>query len=164
MRDIINRITLVANFDFLLLDAVMSQNTEMHYNSPRLSTLIINSTETTTSTEPKTPLSSTFSPVDRSALPLGYLVPANRPALLAISKAREEGSEYHTNFITEVEFRECANTPSFELALGGLPEHPSVDWRIGRGRNGVENKGVEFLLITEDSNIACVHASFDFLV
>lgn len=94
---------------------------------------------------------SILSPIDRSALLLAHLVPSNRPARLAISKAREEGSTYHANFITEIEYRGCHNTPCFELALGGLP---AIEWRIGRGSDEFENDGVD------DEGIARVHASF----
>jgi hypothetical protein len=99
-----------------------------------------------------TPLSIS-SPLSRHALPLACLVPSNRAAHLAILKAREEGSIYQTNFITEVEYRGYPHTPCFELALGGLPEH-SVGWRIGRGCS------VDLLLVTADDGIDDVHASF----
>ncbi|EDU47813.1 predicted protein [Pyrenophora tritici-repentis Pt-1C-BFP] len=90
---------------------------------------------------------------------LGHLVPVNRPALSAILKSREQGSKYHSDYITEIEY--CGDkTPCFELALGGLPE--GVRWRIGRGCDGIEHAGVEFLLRTHDSGIAGVHASLGF--
>jgi hypothetical protein len=108
---------------------------------------------------PETPLSD--SSLDRSALLLAHLVPSNRQARLAISKAREQGSTYHCNFIKEIEYRGCLNTPCFELALGGLPEQEhSVGWRIGTGCNEFENQGVDLLLLPDDNGIASIHASF----
>jgi hypothetical protein len=139
----------------------MPQSTQVSSGSPSIHALSSIDDGAESSTQPHTP-SSISSPMDRSALLLGYLVPSNRPALLAISKALEEGSAYQSSFITEIEFRECANTPCFELALGGLPE--DVSWRIGRGCNGVPNRAVDFLLITNDSSIASVHASFGWIV
>jgi hypothetical protein len=105
-----------------------------------------------------------FSPMDRSALPLAHLVPSNSPARLAILRAREEGSTYHSNFITNIEYRGCPNTPCFELALGGLPEHSGISWRIGRGCHEFEHKGVDLLLVTDDDGIATTHASFGWTV
>jgi hypothetical protein len=88
-----------------------------------------------------------------------------RVARLAILKAREHGSTYHSNFITEIEYRGCPNTPCFELALGGLLEHErSVSWRIGTGCNDFENQRVDFLLLTDDDGIASVHASFGWTI
>jgi hypothetical protein len=116
--------------------------------------------DTASSTEPSTP-SSVSSPIDRSALLLAYLVPSNRPARSAILRAREEGSTYHANFITEIKHRGCPNTPCFELALGGLP---GVSWRIGRGCNKLKDKGVDLLLVTDDDGIASVHASFGWTI
>jgi hypothetical protein len=117
--------------------------------------------ETASSVDSDTALSS---PMDRSSLPLAHLVPSNSPARLAISRAREEGSTYHSNFITNIEYRGCPSTPCFELALGGLPEHSGVSWRIGRGCNEFEHKGVDFLLVTDDDGIATRHASFGWTV
>lgn len=104
---------------------------------------------------------SPVSPIDRSALPVAYLVPSNRPALLAISKTREEGSTYHRNFVAEIRYRGCPTTPCFELALGGLP---GVEWRIGKGADEFENNGVDLLLVTDDEDIASVHASFGWTI
>jgi hypothetical protein len=118
--------------------------------------------DVTSSTDSDTSLSGS-SPLDRSALLLAHLVPCNRPARLAILKAREQGSTYHSNFITEIEYHGCLNTPCFELALGGLPEQ-SVGWRIGRGCNESENQGVDLLLLTDDDGIASVHASFGWTI
>jgi hypothetical protein len=114
--------------------------------------------DTVSSTGSDTTLSS---PMDRSALLLAHLVPSNSPARLAISRAREEGSMYHSNFITNIEYRGCPNTPCFELALGGLP---GVSWRIGRGCNEFEHEGVDLLLVTDDDGIATTHASFGWTI
>jgi hypothetical protein len=135
----------------------MPQSTQAHYDSPKMSSVeqgAVNSTEN------GSPLSYS-SPIDRSALPLAYLVPSNRPARSAISKARQEQSTYHSNFITEIEYRGCPSTLCFELALGGLP---GVSWRIGRGCNELEDKGVDLLLVTDDDSIASVHASFGWTI
>jgi hypothetical protein len=139
----------------LLPAFIMLQSTQTNCDGPEESGCRAEHS-TISSTEPRTPLSD-FSPVDRSALPLAYLVPSNNPARSAISKAREEGSTYHASFITEINHRGCSNTLCYELALGGLP---GVSWSIGRGSNELDHKGVDFLLVTEDDSIASVHASF----
>lgn len=119
------------------------------------------STEQDTASSTPSTRSSVPSPIHRSALLLAYLVPSNRPARSAIFRAREEGSTYHSNFITEIEHRGCPGTPCFELALGGLPD---VSWRIGRGCNKLKDKGVDLLLVTDDDGIASVHASFGWTI
>ncbi|KAF2024841.1 hypothetical protein EK21DRAFT_13521, partial [Setomelanomma holmii] len=100
------------------------------------------------------------SPIDRSFLPLAYLVPSNRPAREAIANACKETSVYHSNFIGHIDYRGDPSTLCFELALGGLPEHSEIGWRIGRGCRELENYGVELLLATDDDSISGVHARF----
>lgn len=102
------------------------------------------------------------SPLDRSALVLAHLVPSNHPARSAILRARDEGSVYHSGFIVETEYRGHTNTPCYQLALGGLPQH-CIGWRIGCNNtesNGRDDEDVEFLLGTDDSGIASCHATF----
>jgi hypothetical protein len=138
----------------------MPQSTQAHYDSPKMSRYSSIEQGTVNSTENGSPLSYS-SPIDHSALPLAYLVPSNRPARSAISKARQEQSTYHSNFITEIEYGGCPSTLCFELALGGLP---GVSWRIGRGCNELEDKGVDLLLVTDDDSIASIHASFGWTI
>ncbi|KAH8706089.1 hypothetical protein GQ44DRAFT_555896, partial [Phaeosphaeriaceae sp. PMI808] len=88
------------------------------------------------------------------------LIPSNWPARAAIANAREAGSVYHSSFITDTEYRGDPHTPCFYLALGGLPDHLDVGWRIGRGYKSTEGDKVDPLLNTDDEDIAVLHARF----
>tara|TARA_R110002003_G_scaffold572_9_gene20533 strand:+ start:2034 stop:2840 length:807 start_codon:yes stop_codon:yes gene_type:complete len=116
------------------------------------------------SAAPDTASYQSLSPINHNFLPLACLIPSNRSARTAIDNTFREGSVYHSNFISHVNYRGCANTPCFELALGGLPEHSDLGWRIGRGSEDLENHGVDLLLATDDDSIARVHARFGWTV
>jgi hypothetical protein len=91
----------------------------------------------------------------------------------AIDAAVDSGSEHHKKFIKETVF-DNRPTRCFELSLTTLPEHVDLGWRIGSGRQDLNNGGVDLLLCTEDDKkkdypgsdedrVAGIHARFSWL-
>jgi hypothetical protein len=109
-------------------------------------------------TEPDTPESDR----DTALLPqhtFARLIPTNRPARSAIERTRARGSPHHASFLGETTFRD-ERTPCFDLSLNVLPQFPSIGWRIGSGRDQLQNRGVDLLLCntSKDDNVAGIHA------
>ncbi|KAK7178009.1 hypothetical protein PSPO01_15946 [Paraphaeosphaeria sporulosa] len=109
-------------------------------------------------TEPDTPDSQNDPPCpDRYTF--ARLIPTNRPARLALQRTLEQGSSFHKSFIGRIAFRD-EKVLCFEISLHRLPEFPHIGWRIGKGRDNLPNRGVDFLLCDTDGhdNIAGIHA------
>ncbi|OQE33059.1 hypothetical protein PENFLA_c001G10188 [Penicillium flavigenum] len=119
-------------------------------------------------TEPNTP-----KPVRPDVGRFAMLMPMDRMARSAIDAAVDSGSEHHKKFIKETVFH---NRPTrcFELSLTTLPEHVDLGWRIGGGRQDLNNGGVDLLLRIEDDKekgyrgsdedrVAGIHARFSWL-
>ena len=89
-------------------------------------------------TEPNTP--------EPKSIPTGliaWLIPINKAAqsaLTATMTIENDQAEYHQQFIRKTIFN---NRPSycFELSLSQLPQFAHIGWRIGSGRNSLENRG-----------------------
>ncbi|KAL5400733.1 hypothetical protein PMIN03_012137 [Paraphaeosphaeria minitans] len=109
-------------------------------------------------TEPDTPDSQKESPFPDRYI-FARLIATNRPARLAIQRTFEQGSSYHKSFIGRTTFRN-EEALCFEISLERLPEFPRIGWRIGKGRDNLPNRGVDFLLSDTDGHddVAGIHA------
>jgi hypothetical protein len=116
-------------------------------------------------TEPSTPV-----PVRDDENRIAMLIPLNRAARLTIDATARSESEYHQHFIGETIFYDNV-TKYFNLSLSQLPGFPNLGWRIGRGCASLKNRGVDFLLCTEDEKdednsedcVADIHARFNWI-
>lgn len=99
------------------------------------------------------------------------LIPMNAVARSAIQATARSGSPYHQQFIDETIVGDRV-TKCFTLSLGNLPQFAQIGWRIGRGRDSLNNSGVDLLLTIEDrcidedsgeSRIAGIHARFNWI-
>jgi hypothetical protein len=73
-------------------------------------------------------------------------IPLNDLAEEALRSTRDNDLlDYHSQFIGETI---CSSEKNlhFILSLNQLPEYPHLGWRIGSGRNGLPNQGVDLLL------------------
>jgi len=91
------------------------------------------------------------------------LVPLNKRAKTAVQYAAQHASSFHRSFI---QHRSINGKPvsCFVFALGHLPDHPNLGWRIGRGRKNLDNHGVELLLggMAREDDVHGIHARFHF--
>ena len=109
-------------------------------------------------TEPNTPtLESPFK------CEFAKLVPLNKYTESVLETTlKNEPNDYHRNFIQVRDFQERP-TACFILSLTQLPEYPQLGWRIGKGRDKLRNRGVDFLLTVpddDDNDLAGIHARF----
>lgn len=92
------------------------------------------------------------------------LIPQNRYAREAFQRliSRKNLSDHHKQFVrvdNRLGIPEAKRENYFLLSLGLLPEFPTIGWRLGRGRLGLPNQGVD-LLIDGGEEVAGRHARF----
>lgn len=90
------------------------------------------------------------------------LIPLNRYAKEAFQRLVTQGTDYHKQF---ARFDERPDVPDskrehyFALSLDLLPDFPPLGWRLGKGRNGQPNQGVD-ILIDGGEDVAGCHVRF----
>lgn len=99
-------------------------------------------------------------PISPCALPVAYLIPINSYATQAVMRAQKSCSDYHARFFLYAAFGAQIHVPCFELTLGNLPEHADVGWRLGTGRTGEQNLGVDLIVELEEDLVADNHVLF----
>jgi hypothetical protein len=92
------------------------------------------------------------------------LIPQNRYAREAFQRllSKDQLSHHHRQFIRideRPEVPEAKRENYFLFSLGLLPEFPTLGWRLGRGRNGLPNLGVD-ILIEGGEEVAGCHVRF----
>ncbi len=92
------------------------------------------------------------------------LIPQNRYAREAFLRlvSRKNISEHHRQFVRlddRPDIPETKREHYFLFSLGLLPEFPTIGWRLGRGRLGLPNLGVDILIDTGEE-VAGRHVRF----
>ncbi|KAJ5291489.1 kinase-like domain-containing protein [Penicillium angulare] len=84
--------------------------------------------------------------------------------LLAIDKTAQSGSDYHRKFIGET-ILDNKPTNCFVLSLKNLPLFAHIGWRVGKGRESLQHRGVDLLLCLDqqDDGAAGIHARFNWV-